>query len=404
MRLFIICLVVCFVLVGCGYNDSTVHISNEDFWEGTDGLVFEFVTENPPEIVYENTPVDIAFEIQNLGAHMLTGYMTLSVEDDYMCLLDDNNECSTFNPSQELPASVEIQLGEYDAAISQYKIELQTVTDTDQRAQLLKDIQIAEKNKQRLQSLVVVENPYKTHYFSLEGKSIFNYEGGSDVLTYKAKVKSAGTLSEKHTVQIIATACYEYITQWNQDICIDTDINHMNIFPGACEATDITLNGQGAPLAITIIESKMLPTGTGYVRPMFIIYVANSGNGRIINKEKSQQACTATGLESRDYNMIFLKEFVLSTEELKYDFNGYDINTGKEIGAGEDGDTITCSPNPLILKNDGTDYITCIVNEDQAEQDMFSTNQAPYTTQISMQFDYGYTLSHSQEVIIQKII
>ena len=397
-------IVVALLLASCGYNESTVHISNEDFWEGTDGLVFEFVNENPPDVIYENTPFDIAFDVQNLGAHMLTGYMTLSVEDDYMCLLDDNNECSTFNPSQKLPALVEAQLAEYDAAIAQYRTELQSVTDADQQAELMKNIQTKQRAKQSVQSLVTIENPYKTLLFTLEGKSIFNYEGGSDVLSYKAKAKSAGTLSEKHTVQIIATACYEYTTQWNQDICIDTDINKMNIFPGACEATDVTLSGQGAPLAITTIESKMLPTGTGYIRPMFIIYVANSGNGRIINKDKFQQACTATGLESRDYNMVFLKEFVLSTEELKYDFNGYDTTRGKEIGAGEDGDTITCSPNPLILKNDGNDYITCIVNEDEAEQDMFSLNQAPYTTQISMQFDYGYTLSQSKEVTIQKII
>lgn len=396
-------LIVALLLISCGY-ESTIYTSNEEFWEGTDGLIFDFVNENPPETVYENTPFEIMVEVQNLGAHMLTGYMTVSVEDDYMCILDDNNECSVFNPSVELPASVKNQIADYDAAIAEYKAQLRDATDPDAKAQLQKNIQTAQGNKQRLQSLVAIENPYKTRLFSLEGKSIFNYEGGSNVLSYKANAKSAGAMSEKHTVQVIATACYEYTTQWNQEICIDTDINKMNIFPGACEATDVSLSSQGAPLAITKIESKMLPTGTGYIRPMFIIYVENSGNGRIINKEKIQQACTATGLESRDYSMIFLKEFMLSSQELKYDFNGYDPTTGKEINAGTDSDTITCSPNPLILKNDGNDYITCIVNSSYAEQDMFALNQAPYTATIAMQFDYGYTLSKSKEVIIQKII
>jgi hypothetical protein len=31
-------------------------------------------------------------------------------------------------------------------------------------------------------------------------------------------------------------------------------------------------------------------------------------------------------------------------------------------------------------------------------------NQAPYSTQLSVQFDYGYMLSKSQEMTIEKIL
>jgi hypothetical protein len=401
-QLYIITAIFVAILASCTY-ESTVYTSNEEFWEGTDGLLFSFLDNNPPEIVYENMPFNIAFDLENLGAHTATAYMTLSIEDDYMCILDDNNDCSLFNPLSQLPASVQNQFAEYDAAIKEYQTQLKIATDSDQITQLNKQIQTAQKNKQRLQSLIAIENPYKTKLFSLEGKSIFNYQGGSDVISYNAQAKTAGSMSETHDIQIIATACYEYVTEWNQEVCIDTDINKMNIFPGACEATDISLNSQGAPLAITEIETKMLPTGTGYIRPMFIIHVQNSGNGRIINKEKTQHACTATGIESKDYNMVFLKEFMLSSEQLKYDFNGYDINTGKELNPSADGDTISCSPNPLILKNDGNDYITCIVNEDAAEDDMLSLNQAPYATELSLLFEYGYTESQTKEVTIKRI-
>lgn len=338
--LFLILLIFLFI-AACGPTKGTVYTSNEEFWEGTEALDFAFVEENPPELVYEDTPFSIALDIANKGAHTLVGFLTVSLEEDYTCLLDEENECTEEG---------------------------------------------------------------KTQWFSLEGKSIFNPVGGSDVLEYKAKAKSVGRLSEKHDVQVLATACYEYTTVWNQEVCIDTDINKMNIFPGACEATDISLTDQGAPLAITQIESHMIPTGTGYLRQMFTIYVANNGNGQVINKEKTEDACTATGLSSRDYNMVFLKQFILSSEELLYDFNGYDYSTGKEINAGEDGDTITCQPNPLILEGNGEDYITCIVNEEEAESEMFSLDQAPYTTTISMQFDYGYTLSNSREVTIKKIL
>ncbi len=338
---FWILLCVLFLFFGaCGTTRGPVYTSNEEFWEGTEALDFAFVEETPPEKVYENMPFSIALDVANKGAHTLVGFLTVSIEEDYMCLIDEENECTEEG---------------------------------------------------------------KTKWFSLEGKSIFNTIGGSDVLEYKTKAKSAGRLSETHDVQVLATACYEYTTVWNQEVCIDTDINKMNIFPGACESTDISLTDQGAPLAITQIESHMIPTGTGYIRPMFTIYVANKGNGQVINKEKTEEACTASGLSSRDYNLIFLKQFVLSTEDIFYDFNGYDPSTGKELHPDADGDTITCQPNPLILKGNGEDVITCIVNEDR-DWDQFSLDQAPYTTTISMQFDYGYTVSASTEVTIQKIL
>ncbi len=349
------------VLASCS-TQQIIHTSNKEFLEGTDGLDFLFVDENPPEVVYEDTPFTVVLDLKNTGAHTLTGFLTLSLEDDYVCLVDENNECSIFNP-----------IG-----------------------------QTAQENIEQLKDSVAVMNPYKTKWFSLEGRSIFNYQGGIMVLSYPAKAKSAGTMSEKHNVQFVATACYEYTTKWTQEVCIDTDINKMNIFPGACEATEISLSGQGAPLAITSIESTMLPTGKGYIRPMFTIYIENSGNGKIINKNKKEEACTATGLTSRDYNMVFLKSVILSGEELSYDFNGYDPATGKELNPNSDNDLIQCSPNPLILKNDGNDYIRCIVAED-LEWDMFSMNQASYTTLLSLQFDYGYTLSKSKEMIIKKI-
>ncbi len=391
------------LLSSCGTTTSKVYTSNEAFWEGTSGLDFSFLDENPSQTVYEDTPFTVALELENTGAHTLTGFITLSIEDDYMCLVDDDNECSTFDAVDELSLSVRDDIEDYNAAIEEYTLALKTA-DAETAADLKQKIQDARTNIERLRDTTAVANPYKTKWFSLEGKSIFNYEGGTTTLSYPAKAKTVGPLSETHDIEIVATACYEYTTTWNQDICIDTDVNKMNIFPGACEATDVSLSGQGAPLAITSIESKMIPTGTGYIRPMFIIHVQNSGNGKVINKEKIEHACTATGLASKDYNMVFLKSFMLSSEDLFYDFNGYDPATGRELNPGDDGDLITCTPNPLTLKGND-DKITCIVNEDAVEDlDMFSIDQAPYMTQLSIQFDYGYTLSQSVPVTIEKIV
>ncbi|MBI5072485.1 hypothetical protein HZA99_01570 [Candidatus Woesearchaeota archaeon] len=382
---------------------TQTHLSNEDFWTGSDGLSFSFIDENPPETVYEETPFTIALQVENLGAHTLTGFMTLSIEDDYLCLVDENNECSTFTAVDTQTLSIKSEIEDYYAAIDQYTKDLAATTDADEQNTLRREIQTARKNIETLKDSVPVRNPYKTRLFSLEGKSIFNYEGGSDIISYKAKAKSAGALSESHEVTVVATGCYEYTTTWNQNICIDTNVNNMMVFPGSCKTEDIGLTDQGAPVAITEIKPTMLPTGDGYLRPMFQIYVSNVGNGNVINKDKTQQACTATGLNSKDYNMVFLKSFVLSSQDISYDFNGYDPKTGKELNPGTDGDFISCSPNPLILKDTGNDYITCVLNEGLT-LDQFSLNQAPYMTQLSVQLDYGYTLSQSKTMTIQKIL
>jgi hypothetical protein len=164
----------------------------------------------------------------------------------------------------------------------------------------------------------------------------------------------------------------------------------------------MSLTSQGAPLVISKIESSMLPTSDGYIRPMFTLYVENKGTGKVINADKTEHACTSTGLSSRDYNMVFLSNVRLSNDDLVYTFNGYDPITGKERTLSSDHDTITCSPNPLILDNDGDDYVTCIVNDD-IQWEMFSIEQAPYSATLSVQFDYGYTASTSTAVTIERL-
>jgi hypothetical protein len=398
-------LLVGLLLVSCESGFSDIPLTNEEFWTGTKGLEFHFVDGNPPEEIFEDMLFSVALEIENQGAHTLTGFLTLSTEDDYMTLIDPNDgeACDDFDPEDEYSATLRNEIEALYTQIETYTETLQELDDEEEEQRLKDLIHDLREEIEAKKDASPTSNECKTRWFSLEGKSVFNYNGGTDVEEYQARAKSAGRLSETHDVQVIATACYQYTTLWNQEVCIDTDINKMNIFEGACEASDISLTSQGAPIAITKIESTMLPTGTGYIRPMFKIYLDNKGNGNVINKEKTEHACTSTGLGSKDYNLVFLKRFMLSNEDLVYDFNGLDATSYKEINANGDGDTITCSPNPITLDNDGKDYVTCIVNED-LEWDMFSLEQAPYSATISMQFDYGYTLSKSVPLTIEKII
>ena len=241
----------------------------------------------------------------------------------------------------------------------------------------------------------------KTQVLMLEPRSIYNPSGGVDMITFKARAKSPGQLSEKHESAIIASACYAYSTQLEQEVCLDTDIGHLSVFDPVCDTEDIMLNSQGAPLAITKIETNIIPftdsDGTEYIRPQFVITVKNMEEGSIINSEKTSDACSAIGLDRYDYDMVVMNKLVLSNENIIYRFNGYNTTSHKEFVLDNDPDTIECTSSPIRLDSDGEGKIRCTVKEGVIKKD-----QASYSTQLYMEFDYGYMHSISKEIVIEK--
>ena len=96
--------------------------------------------------------------------------------------------------------------------------------------------------------------------FNIKGKSIFNLNGDEQFIELNAQSKQVGSQSETHPSTIFATACYPYKTILGTSVCVDTDIFGTKLRNKACEVKDLLFNnGQGAPVTITKIESKMLP-------------------------------------------------------------------------------------------------------------------------------------------------
>ena len=207
--------------------------------------------------------------------------------------------------------------------------------------------------------------------FSLKGKSVSLPTGDQLVKIIKVKTKKIDEQSEKHDSTILANVCYKYQTKKDITTCIDTDVYNLKKMQKVCIVRDITLTPQGAPVAITKIESEMLPAeDDNLIKPSFKIYIKNVGNGEVIDKGKISEVCSSEPLEHKELNTVDIK-VMLSNEELE------------------------CKPIPLKLKGEG-DVVRCVLEKGVPK------DRATYTAPLTIELNYGYTYSISKKIMIKK--
>jgi len=218
--------------------------------------------------------------------------------------------------------------------------------------------------------------------FDIKGKSIFNLNGDQEFITLNAKAKKIGSQSETHPSTILATACYNYKTVLGTSVCIDPDIFGERLRDKACEVKDLEFkNGQGAPVTITKIETRMFPTeDENQVNPHFIIHVENKGNGEVIYQKRIEDACTNKPLEYKDFNKINIRVF-LSNEEKELN-----CKIGEDTGGTE------------IRLREKKDIVRCTLKEG------IERNRDAYTSPLKIELDYGYTFTISKDITIEKIL
>ena len=299
-----------------------------DFHEGTDGLELKFLERSPPDEVYEGDIFPLTVEMHNKGAEDITnGALLFSVERQYV----------------HIPH-------EYTEGLAQ---------------------------------------------FSLMGRSTYDPVGGID---RKSVQLTAGTLdpqSETHTTIVSVTACYPYKTAATAQVCVDTDIFGQREEEKVCKPVMLKMGtvtkegqelpkGQGAPIAVTKIEQKMLqhPDNPEMVRPQYLIYVRNMGDGLPVASNVYQNACRATGISKQSWNVVGARVY-LSDRSMqlncrpKLDPNSADLRGHIKLEKKED--FVQCTYDPGILKTQGT-----------------------YTAPLMIDLDYGYTLTISKNVMIRK--
>jgi hypothetical protein len=220
--------------------------------------------------------------------------------------------------------------------------------------------------------LLEVERGNIPEKFDLIGRSRNNPSAGLDVINFFVKSKKIGSETETITSSLLATICYEYQTYFSENVCLDTDYYNMKKISKACNAEDKSFNsGQGAPIAITKIESRMLEDNDK-IKPMFIIYVNNVGKGEVISTDSVSDICSANTVNYDNINNIEVEAYL----------SGY---------------LLTCSPENLKLKNK-EEVVRCILEEG------IDKKEPSYTTLLTITVKYGYTETISKKVEIRKYI
>ena len=163
-------------------------------------------------------------------------------------------------------------------------------------------------------------------------------------------------------------------------MCIDTDIIGEVRGKKVCDIKDLTFSeGQGAPVAVTKIETRMLPdVDVNKVKPHFIIFIENKGNGEVVNSKKLGAACSSSGLEYTDFNTLTISAS-LPQGDLKCSEN--------------------VDPGPAAVRlREKEDMVRCTL------EDGIDIGRDAYTAPLKIELNYGYTFTISKDIIIEKVL
>lgn len=212
---------------------------------------------------------------------------------------------------------------------------------------------------------------------NLEGKTLSNNFDDFIVIEKTIKAKKIDSQSEYQETNILTSFCYDYGGILINDVCIDTDPHNFKSTKKPCVSGNIEIkDGQGGPLKISLVESKMM-TENNYIRPQFKINFENVGKGIVIKKGSYDKVCNKDPLTEDVYNIINLKDISFS-KFTKKDFE--------------------CYPEELKLKNEKYS-ITCTL-----KYGLLSKEQPSYTTPLRIEIEYGYFITDSKNIKIKKIL
>lgn len=201
--------------------------------------------------------------------------------------------------------------------------------------------------------------------FRIEGKTQYSPLG--ETVRKNLKVRSQNLPSQLETINtpVIFQACYPYKTFLSSQICLDAKGEGK----GACSPKTLTFsNGQGAPVAITKVEPKMLPEGDG-VKPAIIMSIANVGGGRIVSESQVSSVCSGA---------------VTDRLESK-------ISISAQIG----GESMECTPDMLPFEVGKDVQVVCTGRS--------VVSQESYETVLTAELSYGYVSTVSRQVTVNRL-
>jgi len=214
----------------------------------------------------------------------------------------------------------------------------------------------------------------------LYGRSAVITKGEEKFANFRMKAKKLPPQVEVIESLMSATSCYNYKTNFAQEVCVDTDPLNQRIGEKNCQAKDISSSGQGAPVAITKVQVEMLPhDDETRIKPSFKIRIDNKGKGLLFNKDKIEDACSSTGIEKDDINTLYVTKAVLS--------NNYALDCKpKRMGYGAG----------FVKLVEGEFEIRCTYEEGIPKE------TTPFIAPLRIELEYGYTDTITGKIKVKK--
>ncbi len=212
----------------------------------------------------------------------------------------------------------------------------------------------------------------------LDGRESTGTAGYFDGLRLTMKAKDFTGSDEPVDTGLLVTSCYQYNTKMTANVCVDATAYSFKKQRKACDASQpIVLKSQGAPVAITRIETITERYDGGIIRPKFKIFISNVGNGLVINKNNLDLFCTASN-EKKDkgVNLVYIDSVTLNDKGLEC--NDKDAK-GNKAGFALSG-------------SQAKDYLLCSYTGDEFKED---SGIGTFATPLKAQLSYGYTTTSS---------
>ncbi len=188
--------------------------------------------------------------------------------------------------------------------------------------------------------------------------------------------------TDMQETNIAISYCYPYKTIASLPVCIKSDLTNSYDdieMPAYCDLdTYVFSGGQGAPVTITQVTPRMIPSQGG-VTPSFEIVVENHGSGRIVNQNVYEDACSGKGIGMENYGVI--------------DISG--IYLGNEV--------LSCTRSKLRIdeSTSGSDYYDSYKSIVKCKGS-FINKGTPKVTELQINLKYGYKENFEETMIVYR--